>query len=92
MKDRVMNKISRSSHVAFSEGSFGASTKFSLVIVNCLRSVWRRERRSRNADVVRTDFHPKSGPLGPQISNSLKGQGLVGHNCFRPTSPTSIEL
>jgi hypothetical protein len=58
----------------------------------CLRSFWRRERRSRKSYIVRTDFHLKSGPLGPKIPNSLKGQRLVSHNCFRPTSPNCIEL
>ena len=61
-------------------------------IESCLHSVWRREQRSQKLFSVWTDFHHKSGSLGPLISNSLKGQGLVGHNCFRPTSPTSIEL
>ena len=48
----------------------------------CLRSFWRRERRSRKAYVARTDFHQKSGPLVPHIPNSLKSQGQLIHNCL----------
>jgi hypothetical protein len=60
--------------------------------LTCLCSVWRIEWRSQKLDVVWTDFHHRLGPLGPQIPNSLKGQGLLSHNCFQLTSPTSIEL
>ena len=59
----------------------------------CLRSVWRRERRSRRTLHGRISTSKIGSPRDHRCQTaSLKSHGLVGYNCFRPTGSTSIEL